>query len=191
MACWNLPSGRLDFCKFSLMHEYLPRSALSRCFCFFFFPNHSKSGIWAGSLAPLVLPPILKSVCLLLGIQVGGPPRSCNSHKGAFVCGWMSVLCNNVHSLHTFCRKSILPILLTLHLSLRVALAMTHKQIRWTPYPSKTFKGPYTFLSALLLFSFSLRKGMAHIACLLSASWNIKTCGVGVETALTFIQRNR
>ena len=46
-----------------------------------------------------------KSVCLLLGIQVGGPPRSCNSHKGAFVCGWMSVLCNNVHSLHFISRQ--------------------------------------------------------------------------------------
>ena len=74
---------------------------------------------------------------------------------------------------------------------LAVALAMTHKQMRWTPYPSKTSKGPYTFLSALFLFSFCLKKGMAHISSLLSASWDIKTCGVGLETALTFIQRNR
>lgn len=28
-----------------------------------------------------------ESVCLLLGAQVGGPPGSCNSHKGAFVDG--------------------------------------------------------------------------------------------------------
>ena len=44
-------AGRLDFCKFCLVHEYLPRSARSSRFCFFLFSNHSKSGIWAGSLA--------------------------------------------------------------------------------------------------------------------------------------------
>ena len=38
---------------------------------------------------PRVLPSTLKSVCLLLGVQVGGPPRSCNSHKGAFVDGYL------------------------------------------------------------------------------------------------------
>ena len=27
-VCWNLPSGRLDFCKFSPMCGYLPRSTL-------------------------------------------------------------------------------------------------------------------------------------------------------------------
>lgn len=37
VVCWKLPSGRLDFCQFSLIHELLPRSALSR-----FFADHGE-----------------------------------------------------------------------------------------------------------------------------------------------------
>lgn len=68
-------------------------------FLFCLFSQSQQEGIWTGSLAPLVLLSILKSVCLgtyrytyILGVLVGGPPGSCNSHKGAFVCGWMSIL---------------------------------------------------------------------------------------------------
>lgn len=66
MVCWNLPSGRLDLCKFSLIQGDLPRSALSS-----FFFQHIKRGFYAGLLALLILQSAPKSVCLLLDAQVG------------------------------------------------------------------------------------------------------------------------
>lgn len=88
MSCCYLPPGRLDFCRFSLMRGCLPRSALLSV-----FPQPWQEGVWAGSLAPLVLQPMPRSVGLLLDAQ-GGETRpgslacgagSHTSHKGAFV----------------------------------------------------------------------------------------------------------
>ena len=62
--------GKLYFCKFSLIHEYLPRATLSRVFlgC-----TDKGLGKFAGSPVPQ---PIPTSVRLLLNAQVGmTPPR--------------------------------------------------------------------------------------------------------------------
>ena len=40
VACWNLPWGRLDFCKFCLLCGNLLRSAFSR-----FFLDHGEGGL--------------------------------------------------------------------------------------------------------------------------------------------------
>lgn len=60
------PPGRLDLCRFSLMRGCLPRSALVSV-----YPQLWQEGVWAGSLAPLVLQPMPRSVRLLLDAQGG------------------------------------------------------------------------------------------------------------------------
>ena len=65
IVCWNLFLGKLYFCKFSLMREYLPRAASSSI-----FPGCTERGLgrFSGCPAPQ---PISRSVCLLLNPQVG------------------------------------------------------------------------------------------------------------------------
>lgn len=76
MVCWNLPSGSLDFYKFSLVCGYLLSSALSR------FPPATAKRAW-GRLP--VLPPIPTPVFLFPNAQVGKtPPRSF-----AICCCWI------------------------------------------------------------------------------------------------------
>lgn len=83
-------------------------------------------------------------------------------------------------ALHTFCGKSILPILLALHLSLQVALAMTHKlEIAGPQIQPKLLKKKTLIRSYQPSCSFHSASGKLARMCLLSASWNIKTCGVG------------
>lgn len=49
VLCWSLPLQRLDFFTFSPVCEYLPRAALSRCFC---CSGERRLGSFAGALVP-------------------------------------------------------------------------------------------------------------------------------------------
>lgn len=54
MMCWNLPSGRQDFCKFSLDCGYIPSFALIRfLFCFVLFTLGFQEWGQADLLTPL------------------------------------------------------------------------------------------------------------------------------------------
>lgn len=70
MVCWNLPWGRLNFHKSSLMHGYLPRIALSRFS--HLYPNCGKWywGRFPDSLDPQPLP----RSCLFPEAQVSKSP---------------------------------------------------------------------------------------------------------------------
>ena len=93
IVCWNLSLGKLDFCKFSFMHGYLPRAARSR-----FFPDCAERGLgrFAGSPFPQSIP---RSVCLLLNAtgtrllpdSLAYGARSHNTHRGPYVRGWISI----------------------------------------------------------------------------------------------------
>lgn len=86
LACWNLPSSRLDFCSFPLAHGYLPRSALSRL-----APQP-----WQGGLGqvPQPIPTCLPSTKCMGEPAARGPSAygvgSHSSHQGTFACEWMT-----------------------------------------------------------------------------------------------------
>ena len=67
VACWNLPSGRLDLYKFSFIRGYLPKSASSK-----FLLGHGQER--SGSPALMARRLELRSVCLLPDAQVGERP---------------------------------------------------------------------------------------------------------------------
>lgn len=97
MACWNLASGRLDFCKFCLMHEYLSRSAFSRCFCFFLFSQSQQEwdlGRFTGSPRFAVYTEICLPGCIQVHLYTG-----CTGRWASWIlqlpqrclCLWMDV----------------------------------------------------------------------------------------------------
>lgn len=79
MACWNLPSGRLDFINLSLICGNLPRSAVR------FFPNCRKEVV--SLLLVWFYSPHLRSVYLLLDAQMGKTP-----HRSLGIWCWIPQL---------------------------------------------------------------------------------------------------
>ena len=88
----NHPLGNLDFWKFSLICEYLPRSALSR------FSTTQAREVGAGLLAALVPQPLLRSIGLFPDAKVNEtPPASLGMWcwipqlSQRHFCSWMDV----------------------------------------------------------------------------------------------------
>lgn len=89
---WSFPLGKLNFCKFSLMHECLPRAALT---WFFLDSNESSLGCFLALLDPqpiwgffsLTRCTVGKMLSRFFGLRIFWTPKT---HHHTFVCVWMS-----------------------------------------------------------------------------------------------------